>query len=407
MIQRAFPAQFVPALTPCNVSVSRCPVPFEHASRRIVIMRAGAHGDILMGTPLLSAIRREYPAAHITWIVEHTECDAINANPHIDDYILWNSKHWKRMVRRCNAPMWIFHALRLLKELRRRRYDTFISFQPEEWPLLARGIAAPLSIGVFDTFRRFYGADRASPNMRLYRHAYAHPNLPAHRIDQYLLALEALGIRGPVSKHMTMGYSAEDDAAAHCRLEEWKIGRGVPYAVLAPLTTWPTKCWPAERYAALGDILSSRYGMPIVLIGTKKEAPAIEAIAAGMASNPVVAAGALTFRQMAAVIDHASVLVSGDTGPMHVAAAVDTPYVALFGATSADWYGPQGGGGVHLAVPVPCGPCDKKRCSNPPDTRMMCMATLTVDRVAEAVFAQLRAAPRMSNPAQTRVGLSY
>ena len=93
-----------------------------------------------------------------------------------------------------------------------------------------------------------------------------------------------------------------------------------------------------------------------------------------------MAAGTLSFREMAAVIDRAALVVSGDTGPMHVAAALGTPQVAVFGPTSPAWYGPRTGRFVSLLHPVPCGPCDKKQCHNLADPHL-CMTLLTVEEV--------------------------
>jgi len=115
----------------------------------------------------------------------------------------------------------------------------------------------------------------------------------------------------------------------------------------------------------------------------------VEGIAAGMTERPAIAAGAMTFRQTAALLDRAALLVSGDTGPMHAAAALDTPYVALFGPTAPEWYGPLAGRGQKLFHPVPCGPCDQKHCPNQGDDFERCMRLLTVDEVSEACLSLL------------------
>jgi ADP-heptose:LPS heptosyltransferase len=120
-----------------------------------------------------------------------------------------------------------------------------------------------------------------------------------------------------------------------------------------------------------------------------KERAAVEGIADRMAQRPVVAAGAMTFRQAAALLDRAALVVSGDTGPMHAAAALGTPYLALFGPTAPQWYGPLSGNGLKLFHPVPCGPCDKKRCPNQGDDFERCMRLLTVDEVLNAALSLL------------------
>ncbi len=90
-------------------------------------MRLGAHGDILMATPMLQAIRDARPNAHITWIAERKEKQAIDAHPYIDELLLWDSSYFKRMLRRLNWGRWAVEALRFRRQMRDRRIDAFIS----------------------------------------------------------------------------------------------------------------------------------------------------------------------------------------------------------------------------------------------------------------------------------------
>lgn len=352
-------------------------------------MLPAAHGDIVMGTPLLAALRRAFPDAHLTWIVEHSEREAMDANPFLDECVLWDSRYWKRMVRRALYPFWLFRALRLRQELRRRRYDVYISLKGEEWPLLVHGVGAPLSVGVFDTFRQFHRATRTSRHTRLYTRAYAWPDIPPHRVDQDLLPLQALGLPPPAQKTMYIGYTAEDAALVGRFLEEHPRSQAERLIVIAPMTTWATRCWPAERYAELGDALAREYGARVVLIGSAGERDAVARVASRMRTEPILAAGVFGFRQMAALIARASLLVSGDTGPMHVAAAVGTPYVALFGPTPVAERAPLEARGISLMHPVPCGPCDQKRCPNAGEDYIRCMRLITVEEVRGAARALL------------------
>ena len=383
---------FTSPLTPCNHSVRRCAAPRERASRRVLLMRTGAHGDILMGTTLLAALRDAWPDAHITWLAEHTDRQAIDAHPYIDELLIWNGGFWKQMLRRGLFPLWLIRAGRFARQLRAKKYDLFISLQPEEWPLLLRAVHAPVTVGIFDTFRRFHRATRTSRNTRLYTHAYAYPGLPPHRVDQYLLALDALGLPKPSAPPMTLGFTEADRDAARAFLRDAGVGEQEQLIVLAPMTTWPSKCWPAERYAALGDHLAESAGCRLVLIGSMRERAAVQAIAAQMTCRPIVAAGDLSFRQMAALLAQATLVVSGDTGPMHVAAAVGTPSVALFGSTSAAWYGPRTTPGVTLSHPVPCGPCDQKVCPNMGEDYLRCLHLISVSEVTQAAERLLTAA---------------
>lgn len=388
------PPQFLAPLLPCRTPLHRCPVKREEASHRILITRVGAFGDILMATPLLAALRMAYPEAHLTWLVEHTEAQAIDANPYIDGYIRWDGAYWKRQLQWHRLLRGLFRVRRFCAELRRRRYDVFISFQPEEWPWLVQGTHAPVTIGVFDTFRQTDSLTRTSPYTRLYTEAYTHDDLPLHRTDQYLLPLRTLGLPEPAEKRMSMGFTEDDAFVADQFLQDRGLAGGKPFVVLAPMTTWPSRCWPEDRYAALGDALALRYGCASVLIGSARpeERSAVARIASQMVSEPIQAAGVLNFRQMAALIARASVLISGDTGPMHVAAAVGTPLVSLFGPTPVLGRAPLAAGGITLMHPVPCGPCDQEFCPNPPESQLLCLRLISVDEVLAAAAGLLRPA---------------
>lgn len=376
------PPQFQAPLTPCNLPVSRCTTTRESAAQRILIMRLGAYGDILMGTPLLAALRAAYPNAYLTWIAGPTEFQAIDASPYLDELIVWDGAYIRSAWRHGRIGPAVVRSFSLWRELRRRQYDVFVSLQPEEWPLLIKASGAAQTIGIFNTFARHWGEERNPHYQKLYTQAYSRPE--QHRIDQYLAVLEAFGLPKPTNPRLTMGYTAGDRTAADTFLETQGISGSDAFVVLAPSTTWPTKCWPADRYAALGDALAKEHGCRIVLIGTADEGKALAQIASAMSVPVVVAAGALTFREAAALIARSCLLVSGDTGPMHVAAALGTPQVALFGATSPAWYGPRTPSAISLLHEVPCGPCDQKECNQVDADYLCCLKLISVEEARAA-----------------------
>ena len=381
------PPEFCSPLVPCNLPVHRCPVAREDASHRILIMRTGAFGDILMGTPLLAALREAYPNAHLTWLAVHSEVQAIDANPYIDEFIRWDGSYWKKMLRSGLYPFWLARALSFRKALRAKNYNIFVSFQPEEWPLLVEAIQPKVSIGIFDTFRQFNKDKSTSRNVAAYTHSFTEADLPLHRSDQYLLPLRVLRIPDPANKRMQMGFTTEDARMVKDFLQAQGVSESQTLVILAPMTTWQSRCWPAERYAQLGSQLTIHYGCAIAVIGSAhpKEQEAIAKIIARMPGKTLNAAGVLTFRQMSALVARASVLVSGDTGPMHVAAAVGTPAVSLFGPTPVDGRAPLVRYGRILFHTVPCGPCDQKICPNRGADHMLCMNLITVEEVVAAI----------------------
>ncbi|MDQ2799442.1 MAG: glycosyltransferase family 9 protein [Armatimonadota bacterium] len=398
--------QFIAPLNPCNLPVQRCSVSREKASQRILIIKLGAFGDILMATPLLSAIREAYPEAYLTWMVEHVNREAIDANPFVDEVIVWDGGYWTNLMprrwkkwlnpRRGFGLRWLSSALRFRRELRQKQYDVLISFHPEQWPLLVSGCGCSSAIGIFETKPR--PGEKQRDYTHLYQTAYIASDLPPHRTEKYLAPLQAMEIAPPTEKRMALGYTTEDDQAVAVFLSGFYISDGKPLIVIAPKTTSKLRCWPEERYVALGNTLMQEHGCRIVLIGSPKETESVTRIADQMTVRPITAAGTLSFREMAALIGRASLVISGDTAPMHVAAAVGTPYLALFGPTPVAGRAPLSGRGLSLFHPVPCGPCDLDYCVNTGDDYIRCMKLITVEEALVAALQLLRENERAVAP---------
>jgi ADP-heptose:LPS heptosyltransferase len=378
------PAFIVPE-TPINVPLQRCPVAREEASHRICIFQLGLFGEVLMGTPILPALRKAYPNAHITWIIDRDFADVVNANPYLDEILLFTPKHFKKIAVQ-NPPLWINRAFRAKKLFQTRPMDIYISFLGEKWPsLVTYGLPAKKRIGVFDTHWAFFHQTKTHPRTKYYTDVFTKDDLPPHRTDMYLLPLKALGIPLPAQedKRMMLGFTQADADVAADFLQQHHVTPGQRIVALVPSTTWETRCWPVERFIALGRRLVKDDPQTRLLVlgrDTPEERALTDPLLAGLAElSPIPAVGRLTFRQMAALVARCHLLISGDTGPMHVAAAVGTPYLALFGPTPSEGRAPLSGKGLVLQHVVPCGPCDRKTCQNTGDDQFLCMKKITVD----------------------------
>jgi ADP-heptose:LPS heptosyltransferase len=328
---------------------------------------------------------------HITWMVERRDREAIDANPYVDESCSLDSKYWKRLTRSGLYPIWAVLALRLRHMILQRQFDTLISFQPEDWPTLTRILGNAVRIGIFDTFREYHGQTRTSRRARLFSRPFVYEEHPPHRVDQYLLPLKALDLPEPTpeQKRLVMGFTETD-----LRLALEYIDRelkGQPFVVVAPLTGWPSRVWPAERFAAVSDLLQERTGHKVVLVsgGGEKDRAVIEEITGRMRHPPSRAVGTFGFRALSALISKAALVLSGDTGPMHIASAFDTPYVALFGPSPIERFAPIVGKGLPMARSVPCGPCHQLECPNQGDDHQLCLKLLTVDDVFAAATSFL------------------
>lgn len=151
------------------------------------------------------------------------------------------------------------------------------------------------------------------------------------------------------------------------------------------MTTWETKHWRNERFVRVADQLLNR-GLAVVFSGGPQDVQGIERIRAAMTGKAVSLAGRTTLKELAALYERVDVLITTDTGPMHLAAAAGTPVVALFGPTAPWRTGPFGSGHKILRAELACSPCLKKRC----DRDNQCMSQITVDQVVQAALAVLK-----------------
>jgi ADP-heptose:LPS heptosyltransferase len=341
-------------------------------------------------------------------MVERREREAIDANPHVDEILLWDTKYWKNMTRRGLYPLWAVRAVRLRRLILEKQFDTLISFQPEDWPTLTRILGSAIRIGIFDTFREYHGQTRTSRRARLFSHPFTYDEHPAHRVEQYLLPLRALGLPEPKpeEKRLVMGFTQEDLRQADDYIRDELQGK--PFVVVAPLTGWPSRVWPPERFAAVSDHILQTTGHEVVLVsgGSERDSAAIHQIAGQMRHRPHLGIGTFGFRALSALISKAALVLSGDTGPMHIASAFDTPYVALFGPSPVERFAPLVGRGLPMAKSVPCGPCHKFDCPNKEEEHQLCLKLLSAEEVNAAVDSFLLPAPRpelfVTNPLAQR-----
>jgi heptosyltransferase-1 len=220
-------------------------------------------------------------------------------------------------------------------------------------------------------------------NMREMSHLVSTPICGEHQnghiVERYLDVARALGCtveQGLFSITIT----EQEAAAARQSMKQAGITESTRFVALAPGTNWPTKCWPTRSYAELADQLAAAGSTTAILGGPGDRKLAGEITAA--AKSPVVdLVGKTSLKQLAYVIKQARAFVGGDTGPMHLAVAVGTPVVALFGPTDPVRNGPYSGENTVLTAAVECCGCWQRKC----DKNIECMTSITVDEVLEAV----------------------
>ena len=345
---------------------------------KILIVKLSAIGDVLHTLPALTALRRHYPDAQIDWLVEDSAADLVQGHAALNRVLVWRRREFAKLFRvgKLFAAGRLF--LDLLLSLRDTHYDLIIDFQAllksSLWIFLARG-------------RRKAGFGQGMEHSEN-SHLFLNERMPAvsmevHALTRGLRLLQALGI--PDSQVLyDLTIEEKDERAAEQLLVENGVRLDQPFIAINPVAKWPTKLWAAERFRELAERLLND-GSQVVFTGSKEDRPFIDEIACTLGSPVGRLDGRTSLKLLAAVYRSASLVVTTDTGPMHLGAAVGTPVVALFGPTAPWRTGPYGDGHVVLRAGVSCSPCFCKSCKTTQFERMACMNRITLEQVAEAV----------------------
>ncbi len=341
----------------------------------ILIVKLSAIGDVIHTLPSLAALRRCYPQAHITWVVEEAASDLLMDHPMIDRVLVSRRKHWVRELKEGRQRGAVLREIAgMLRALRDRPYDLAIDFHG----LFKSAIFVLLSRG-----KRRLGYDSLQEGSGLFLNEKIPEDMTRHAVERYLdfpryLGCEAGRPEFPIALRESHFQRIRD------LLSEKKIDTTRGFVGVSPIAYWEAKLWDEARFAALCDLIITEIGLPVVFTG---ESPlgAIARIRSLMQAPSASVAGETTLRELAALYKEASLLLTTDSGPMHLAAAVGTPVVALFGPTSPERTGPYGAGHVVIRKGLACSPCFRKAC----DT-LECMKTIGVEEVFQAVRERLR-----------------
>ena len=345
----------------------------------ILIVKTSAIGDVIHTLPALHCLRRHYPEARITWLVEEAAAEAVIGHPALDRVLVAGRKGWIREWRTGGRLAACRKAWRFLNDLRDTRYDLLLDFQG----LLKSGIWVALAKA-----RRKIGFGRGMEHAEM-SYLFLNERVPAvsmdmHAVDRELHLLRAIGIECP-EKIFDLPLTAADHQQAEELLAAHGVASGQPFVAINPMTTWPTKHWQLAKFAQLADRLVEE-GLPVVFTGGPMDQAGVAAICGLMREKAASLAGLTTLKTLAALYGRARVVVSTDTGPMHVAAAMDTPVVALFGPTAPWRTGPYGKKHQIIRLRFPCSPCFKKNCQY---ENTACMNEITVEKVMTAVTSLL------------------
>ena len=350
--------------------------------KRILIVKMWALGDILMATPLLRAIKQAAPGCTISWLAEKSHAGILEHNPLIDEVIAFDSGTWRRHFRYGRLlPYWRM-SRHLQRDLRDHGFDVVINLTAEKWWSWWFSVA-PVRIGLFP---------REKPGLvsRLYTHPIPRTDtVSAHNTRHYLRPAGALDIPGPYDERMVLAVSPVHRRAVQDFLAEQSVyDPNKPLVVLHPGASQDSKCWPPSAFASVAAALAGRFN--IVVTGSPQERPLADALLAALpagAAPPVVAVGRLPhIGQTVALVSQAAAVVTGDTSVLHIASALETPLVGVYGSTRPGDNAPLFGPNVLLYDDsVPCAPCYKADCPLKGDDFMRCQRAVTPAQVLMAL----------------------
>jgi heptosyltransferase-1 len=331
----------------------------DYPARRIALIKPSAFGDIVHALPVLAALRRRYPEAHIAWVINRVYEPLLRGHPHLDAVIPFD----RGLLRHG----WLSGAVRycrFLRELREQRFDLAIDLQG----LLRSGILCAATGA-----RRRVGLGSAREGATWFytdvlgRTDRGH----LHAVDRYWRVAEALGVGdGPRCGHVPVA------ADARRWVEETMGELPRPWLVLGVGSRWKTKRWPPEHFADLARLAQSQFGGTVLFVGGADEKHLAQATAVRLAGPRRDVTGETTLPQLVALLERADVMVANDTGPLHLAAALGRPVLAPYTCTKVQLTGPYGQLDNAVAARVWCQGSCLKRCD-----RLDCMKELTAARL--------------------------
>ncbi|MCU0491128.1 MAG: glycosyltransferase family 9 protein [Chloroflexaceae bacterium] len=367
--------------------------PEWQAARRILLVRLDNLGDVLVTTPAMRAVRESLPQASLSLLTSPVGAQVGRLNPDIDEVIT------------CEVP-WVdpwqelpFDPAReaaLIASLRERRFDgaiIFTSFRQSPLPAAYLCYLAGIPLRLGSTW------DGAGS---LLTSRYKHEEQLIHEVERNLALVATIGLT-TANTDLVLQVNAEDRVTNYelrvtssgsddCPLPTLRLRSGqaancqLPLVILHPGCTMPARTYPWEQFAHVADLLVEQLGATVVLTGSAAEHPLVEQIQRRMRHESIALAGELPFPQFCALIEGADLLITNNTGPMHIAAALKTPVVALFALTNPpEQWGPWRVPQRLLYHEVPCRICYQRACPLGHE----CLRLVTPEQVVKAAIELL------------------
>lgn len=334
--------------------------------RRLLLIKPSSLGDIVHALPTLAALKSLFPQAAVSWVVKRQWAGLVERAEGVDEVIAVSDglRGWLSQVPRIRAE----------------RFDLVVDLQG----LLRSGSLAWIS----GCARRVGLATGREGSPWFYTERVPVPTGRIHAVDRYLLVAAALGASRAEPPAFRFRDRPDDEQAVAQLLQKEGVPRDRPWLAMNVSARWVTKRWPAAHFAETADALTRDGLGPVVFIGGASERAETEGVRTMMRTKAVDLTGQTAVGLLPTLLRQAAVLITNDSGPMHIAAAVGTPVVALFGPTDPLRTGPYGQGHSILTHDVECRPCLSRHCHH--SIPMACLSDISPDRVVKAVRERVR-----------------
>jgi len=302
----------------------------------IAIVKLSSIGDVVHALPVASALRAALPQARLTWIVERREAAVLRGNPALAEIVAVDTRRWRRARWPLSLAETAGALVALRRHLRIAHFDVAVDLQGlVKSGVITKATRAPLRIG-------FAASQCREPLNTLFTNRRVTPPASArHIVDRYLALVEPLGVGAGAVE-----FPLPTDAAAEARIDEFLAGAGLKprdrLVVLNPGAGRVDKRWSSARFRTLARRLVDEASAPVLVTWGPNELGEARAIADGGPAGRLALAPPTNLDELLAVLRRASVVVAGDTGPLHLAAALGRTCVGLYGPTSAERNGPYG-----------------------------------------------------------------
>jgi len=333
--------------------------------KRILIVRTDRVGDVLLSTPVIKALREEFPSAYIAMMVSPYAKDAIEGNPYLDEVIVYDKdgrdKSW-------------FASAKFALSLRKKKFDLALVLHPTNRVHLVTFFSGiPRRIG-YDRKMGFLLSDRI-------KHTKQHGE--KHELEYNLDLVRYLGIE-PQDKTLFIPLKKEAEQWAADILGQEGITARDKLLALHPAASCPSKIWPQSRFAQVADRLADKYAFKVILIAGPKDMQYAAKTIKAMHKPAINLAGKLSVSQLASILKRCTLFISNDSGPVHIASAVGTPVISIFGrkqpGLSPRRWGPVGRRDKFLHKDAGCIRCRAHNCVK----EFACLKAITVDDVLAA-----------------------